>query len=181
MTSALKHGSRAPTTLLLAVALLAALSATGCADRAAGGESRRLEGSAESPTALARRALAALSVGDTALLSSVKLSEAEHNELVWPELPAAAPEVNYPVDLAWQNIQTRNYDAVSSLMHRYTGHDLSLEYVECRGETEEFESFVVMTDCYVGFADGPDSVVERQLFKDILRMNGEHKIFRYYK
>ena len=167
--------------VVAAFALLTSVTVAGCADQASGGESRTLAGSAESPSALASRVLGALSAGDTALLSSVRLTEREHDELVWPELPAASPEVNYPVDLAWQNIQTRNHAAVASLTRAYEGHELGLEYVECRGGTQEFQTFVVLTDCYVGFRDGRDTVVERQLFKDILRMNGEHKIFRFYK
>lgn len=170
-----------PSGALAALVVVGVTLVAGCADRAAGDEAQRLTGSADSPVELARRVLDGLSAGDTAQLSSVRLSEREHNELVWPKLPASAPEADFPVDLAWQNIQLRNSDAQSSLTAQYAGHALSLEYVECRGDPRRFDGFLVLTDCYVGFRDGPDSVVERQLFKDVLNMDGEHKIFRYYK
>ncbi len=152
-----------------------------CADGNASTErAGRLSGAPDSPMSLSVLVLRGLQAEDTTQLAAVRLTEHEHNDLFWPEHPASNPEANFPVDFAWTNIQTRNQDAVEHLLHRYGGRQLDLDYVECRGETEAFETYEVLTDCWVGFqVDG--QFTERQLFKDILVMDGGHKIFRFYK
>jgi len=109
------------------------------------------------------------------------LTAYEHNEVVWPELPAAAPEANFPVDLAWSNIQVRDQSALARIVPTYVGHDPTLHGTECRGSPQHFESFVVLTDCWVLFTlDDATSLVEARLFRDVLLRGGGHKIFRYY-
>lgn len=141
----------------------------------------RLSGSASSLEELATTVLAGLAAADTSLLESVRLTEREHNELVWPELPASAPDIDYPVDLAWGNISTRNRAALGDLDAAYGGHDLRFAEIECRGPTEPFESFVVHTDCWVTLERDGEQIAPQQLFKDVLDWNGGLKIFRYYE
>ncbi len=139
-----------------------------------------LDGAASSLPDLGVEVLEALHVRDTSRLNRVRLTEFEHNELVWPELPASAPEANFPVDFAWDNIQVRNYAALRYLLSEFGA--LNLEYVhsECRGPTERFDSFVVLTDCWVIFSENDLRRHTRQLFKDVLVWDGQYKIFRYY-
>lgn len=161
--------------LLLAVGVLSA----GC-DGPPGAEERLLPGSVDSLEEVGREVLAGLSARDTARLGRIRLTEREHNEAVWPELPASNPAAGFPLDVAWTNIQLRNEKALQRLLTRYGGRRLVLEEVACRGETREFESFQVRTDCGVRFRVNGDTVVREQLFKHVLVWDGEHKIFRYY-
>lgn len=138
-------------------------------------------GSAPSLEALGETVLAALAAGDTAALQAVRLTEAEHNGVVWPELPASSPDVNFPVDQAWENIVLRNRRDMNRILPWYRGRDPELRTVECRGETQEFASFFVLTDCYIVFDAGAEGVLEAQVFKDVVVRNGGHKIFRYYE
>lgn len=138
-------------------------------------------GSARSVEALGETVLAALVAGDTLALEDVRLTEREHNEVVWPELPASRQEVNFPVDLAWENITLRNRRDLFRILPWYAGRSPDLEAVECRGERQEFASFFVLTDCYIVFDAGAEGVLEAQVFKDVLVRNGGHKIFRYYE
>jgi hypothetical protein len=125
--------------------------------------------------------LSALVRGDLATLEGFRLTEHEHNDVVWPELPASAPEVNYPLDFAWQNIQMRNARGLERILPIYRDRDLGFQRVECRGETEHFETFRVLTDCWVVFAAGHrPALFEAQIFKDVLVRGGGLKIFRYY-
>lgn len=156
--------------------VLVVLSMLGCE-----AEPAPFAGSAPSLEALSTLVLDALSHNDLAALEQVRLTEHEHNDIVWPELPAAAPEVNFPVDFAWSNIQLRNQSAVARNDELYEDKTLQLEGVECRGGTETFESFEVLTDCWVTFtADGSQTRYEAQIFKDVLVRGGGYKIFRYY-
>lgn len=141
----------------------------------------RLSGSASSLEELATTVLAGLASADTSTLDAVRLTEHEHNDLVWPELPASDPAVNFPVDLAWENISVRNRAALDDLDAVYTGHELRLVGVECRGDTERFESFVVHTDCWVTLERDGERIPPQQLFKDVLDRDGQLKIFRYYE
>lgn len=141
----------------------------------------RFERASPSLEALGREILAALANGDGGALERFRLTEREHNEVVWPELPASASGVNFPVDYAWLNIQNRNRRALSRLLDLYPGRTLRFESVDCRGKEQRFHSFEVLTDCYVVFTiEGHDLPREAQIFKDVLIRGGGFKIFRYY-
>ena len=164
--------------------LLVAAGAAGCSSGYDGPELPDVEpfpGSAPSLDRLGEEVLAALSAGDSETLERFRLTEHEHNETVWPELPAAAAEVNFPADYAWENIQNRNHRGRERIEPLYRGRDHRFERVECRGETEVFETFAVRTDCWVVFrATFGRQWYEAQIFKDALIRGGGWKIFRYY-
>lgn len=144
-------------------------------------ESLRFVGSAPTLDELGSRVLAALAKSDMAALERIRLTEQEHNRIVWPELPASAPEVNFPVDYAWANIENRNRRGLDRIAPLFANRTLTLRNVECRGRTETFATFRVATDCFVVFgADGSPELWEVQLFKDVVERGGGHKIFRYY-
>jgi len=125
--------------------------------------------------------LEALAAGDTLALEALRLTEEEHNEVVWPELPASRAEANFPVDLAWENITLRNRRDLTRILPWYRGRTARFREVECRGETQEFASFFVRTDCYIVFDTAAEGRLEAQVFKDVLVRNGGYKIFRYYE
>ena len=141
----------------------------------------RLEGAAETLDGLGRMVLGALVRADTLALASVRLTEQEHNEVVWPELPAARPEVNFPLDFAWTNIELRDRRSVSRLLPVFHELDVRFRGVQCRGGIQTFDSFRVLTDCWTLFdVEGREGPFEAQLFKDVVVRGGGHKIFRYY-
>jgi hypothetical protein len=144
-------------------------------------ESAPFEESLESLDALGEAVLNALASRDRVALERLRLTELEHNEVVWPELPASAPEVNFPVDFAWSNIQMRNEVALQRIGSLFGDEPLVFRSVECRGGSEVFETFEVLTDCWVIFErEGVAHPYEAQIFKDVLVRGGGHKIFRYY-
>jgi hypothetical protein len=87
--------------------------------------------------------------------------------------------VNFPVDFAWQNMESRNLRALRRALPVYADRELDFRRVECRGETRRFETFEVLTNCWVSF-DQEGEPYEAQLFKDVLSRGGGLKIFRYY-
>ena len=140
-------------------------------------------GSAESLDELGQAVLSAFAAGDRAALERYRLTEAEHNGVVWPEQPASQGDNPFPLDLAWRNIQLRNQRAVrraaAALAAVRREGDIAYERVDCEGGLRAFQTFSVHTGCYVRF-----SVAGRrykmQLFKDVLVRHGGYKIFRYY-
>ena len=175
-------GGRSLVAVLVSIFTILSTVACGATGDAAEVDERlRFEGSAPSMEVLGRQVLEALTRGDTAALERVRLTELQHNEAVWPELPASAPEVNFPVDYAWTNIQNRNRRALSRTLPAYAQRTLIYDAVECRGETEPFRTFEVHTDCWIVFTSGEDPRRwEVQAFKDVLSRGGGYKIFRYY-
>lgn len=140
-------------------------------------------GSAASLDDLGRGVMDAFEHEDHQALERFRLTEAEHNEQVWPEFPAAKGAHPFPAGLAWRNIQLRNRRAVrrasSALAAARRAGPAEYQSVECRGETEAFATFAVHTDCYVRFGVAGRRY-EMQLFKDVLVRRGGYKIFRYY-
>ena len=140
------------------------------------------DGSMPTLERLAEHVVAALVSEDRPALEQVRLTEHEHNEVVWAELPASAPEVNFPLDYAWTNIQNRNARSLGRILPMYGGREIELELVDCRGERARFESFEVLTDCWLVFRlAGQRDLYEAQVFKDVLVRGGGYKIFRYYE
>lgn len=141
----------------------------------------RFPGSTETIDGLGRAVLEALSRSDTVALAELRLTEREHNDVVWPELPAARPKVNFPIDFAWSNIEMRDRRSLTRLLPVFDGLDAHFRTVQCRGATQTFETFEVLTDCWTIFdVEGREGPFEAQLFKDVLVRGGGHKIFRYY-
>ncbi len=137
-------------------------------------------GSSESLDELGRGIVDAFRADDRDALEAFRLTETEHNTVVWPELPASRAEHSFPLDLAWRNIELRNRRAIPRARGALRrAEPLAFESVECLGETRNFETFVVHTDCYTRFR-ARERLYRIQLFKDVLRRNGGLKIFRYY-
>ena len=139
-------------------------------------------GSAGSLDDLGSGVLEAFARNDLEALQRFRLTENEHNTVIWPELPAA--DAGYPLDLAWRNIQLRNQQAVpraASALRRTIQRAGEPHFlaVACEGEPQSFDTFVVHTECSVRFRAG-DAAYRIQLFKDVLARNGGYKVFRYY-
>lgn len=161
-----------------AAILIVSLAAAACAR--GGVADSPLAGGAASLEALADSAWAAVVRADTAAMERLRLTEQEHNEHVWPQLPAADPAAGFPVDLAWENISMRDAAARMRLLGRFERAELSVQDVACEGE-QRFEGFRVLTDCAVHLHDpATGSVTPFQLFRDVVVRGGTHKIFRYY-
>lgn len=143
--------------------------------------------SAGSVQEVGQRALAGLVASNAADLELLRLTEHEHNDVLWPELPASDPALNVPLDWAWGDIETRNQAALRRIERWFQGRDLEFENAECVGETQEFRTFRVLTDCWVAFRllqageDASETKEARvQLFKDVVERGGGYKIFRFY-
>lgn len=182
-----RPGRGAFVTWMLLVAITAASGCSASEDGsdgdtpAPGGVELRFPGATETLEDLGRTALEAVMRADTVTLARLRLTEHEHNAVVWPELPASRPEVNFPIDFAWTNIELRDRRSVGRLLPMFDDVEARFRAVQCRGATQTFESFHVLTDCWTIFdVEGREGPFEAQLFKDVLVRGGGHKIFRYY-
>lgn len=158
--------------------LAAALAAAGCRPEPAA--EPRLTHGATSLEALGDSVWRAIVAGDAPTLTRMRVTEYEHNQLMWPEMPASAPEANFPVEMAWQNIQTRNRAALADLGSAYGGSDLQLEETRCHGDPRAFGSFEALTGCVLHLT-GPGGEPHRlEAFRYVVVMDGRYKVVRYY-
>jgi hypothetical protein len=144
------------------------------------GTAEAFAGSASALLEVGEGAVAALTRDDEPALEALRLSAHEHNDVVWPELPASDPALNVPLDWVWGDIETRNRAALGLLRPLFRGHVVEVLGVECMGATQEFETFRVHTDCWVTLRDPEWGDARIQLFRDVLERGGGFKIFRYY-
>jgi hypothetical protein len=157
-------------------AALLALSA--CAEPA--GEPLVLQSGASSLDELGVGVVAALEAGDTARLAGYRVTEAEHNERLWPYFPAARQSPPIGVGFAWQNIQLRNAAALERLLPRFRGKAFRVVGTECKGGPEEYGAFRVLRDCAIRIAWIEEGVPRTiRPFRSVVVANGRYKLIRY--
>lgn len=171
-------GSAGATVGVAGIALVFGVAACGTAP---GGPDAPFPGSAASLDDLGRGVFESFVQNDREALEAFRLTEEEHNTVVWPELPAAQAEEPFPLDLAWRNIELRNGRAVPRAANALRRADAeTFEGTECEGAVQPFQTFVVHTDCRVRFRATGGERYRVLLFKDALERNGGYKVFRYY-
>ena len=163
---------------LLSFSLLMSIGCSAEVAEMPSAEIAAFSGSAPTLDYLGEAVLRAFTLGDTLALEALRLSEAEHNDVIFPELPAGV--TGYPIDLAWQNIELRNARALERQLPRFSARGVTYIGTQCRGPQQAFETFVVETDCWVLFDDDEWGASEVQFFKDVTVRGGGLKLFRYY-
>ena len=164
---------------LLGSALLAGCGAQTDA-ASAGPGAAAFGGSASSLDDLGERVWQAVVVGDSAALARLRLSEAQHNDTVWLEMPASDPGIGFPVDLAWLNIESRNRAALEAVLSRYAESSLQPIGTTC-DSVRSHASFTVHSRCTVALRDGASGERhELELFRHALERDGGWKVVRYY-
>ena len=153
-----------------AVALWAAAVASGCGDAGA----PRLTDGARSLDALTDAFAAAVMAQDTAAMHTLRVTEREHTELLWPEFPASRN--NYSAEFAWENLDRSSVKDAARIADDHGGAPRRVVATECRRGVTEYDTFRIHGDCWVVWAapdDGRDTV---KLFGSIVEMDGRYKV-----
>lgn len=172
--------ARSTLSRLLLLAVLVPLAGCGPSDAGAAA-APRLAGGTATIEGLGEQVWGALVAGDTAGLEALRLTRREHDELVWPEQPAARqPSATANLGFWWDNIQTRNGAAVDDLIRSHRGSTARLVATRCAGEPRRYETFQALTDCHLVLEDGDGSARRVRAFRHVILMDGRHKLVRYY-
>lgn len=179
------RGTRRVPLVALAWGCLSLVSACSGAEATPPAQVDPFPGAVSTLDEVGERALVGLTAGDAETLAALRLTEFEHNEVLWPELPASDPAANVQVDWVWGDIETRNRAALGRIGPWFEGRPVEFRGVECRGETQRFQTFRVFRDCWVAFrasgrGEAGARLFQAQLFKDVVERGGGYKIFRYY-
>ena len=133
----------------------------------------------ESPEALARGVLDALSANDAARLRALQLSEEEFKLHVWPELPVSRPERNVPFEYAWGQLKQRSDGSLQTTLSRYAGRTLTFRRTRFTGETTKYASFEVMRDSEIIAADETGRELILRLSGSAMLKAGRYKLYSY--
>lgn len=138
-------------------------------------------GGAVSLDSLAADVVAALAAGDTAALEGFRVTEREHNELLFPSFPAAREDPPFPAFLAWENIQTRNASALYGWIPTFRQDPATFAGVECTGAPERYPTFTIHQECAVSLRRGDGTTGRATLFRSAVEMDGRFKVIRYHR
>ena len=121
--------------------------------------------------------LEGLAAGDTSRLARLALSERELRETVWPELPAARPEVGMPWEYFWRDHAQRNAGHLRSIVSQHGGRGYELAAVSFDGR-DTYGAITIHKETALDLhtAAGPLRV---RLFGSMAEMHGRWKLYSY--
>ncbi len=132
----------------------------------------------ESPAAVARAVLEAVTTGNSGALAALALSEQEFREHVWPELPAARPERNLPFSYVWGDLHQKSDASLAATVAKYRGQPLS--FVDVRlGEVTRYQSYAVHRDTVVVVQKADGTTEDIRVCGSLLEQGGRWKVFSY--
>ena len=164
-----------------ALALVAALTSAGAVSSGCGtlATGPTLSSTLESPDALARAVVGALTTRDLARLQALAVTEKEFRTLVWPYLPASQPILGLPVDYAWRDHATKSAADLRTTLERHGGRALHVVEVASLGETTEYGPFRIRRDTVVTVRDEAGETARLRLFGSVIEQAGRVKVFSY--
>ncbi len=172
--------SRVAGGLLLASALVSISCNPAPAESGAANLEPALSFTFDSPEALARAVLKAFAEEDVETLKGLPLSKEEFRVHVWPKLPASRPERNLPFDYGWTDLHQKSVNSIATNFAHYKGRKLELLSIGFKGETTDYENFVVHRESMMRVKDRKSGKeLDLALFGSVLEWNGRYKIFSY--
>lgn len=138
-----------------------------------------LAGGADSPEALTRALLAAITARDTGALRGLVLSRAEFAWLYYPHTIYVRPPYELGPELVWMQQLSGSSTGATRLFQRYGGSAMRLDALLCPDSiTVEGPNRLVM-GCRVRFAAADSAPREMRLFGALLNRDGRYKFLTY--
>lgn len=133
----------------------------------------------ESPEAVARAVVKALSERNLEGLRSLALTRDEFRVLVWPKLPASRPERNLPMDYVWDELAAKSDASLRARLAGWQDRGFSLVSVEFKGEITDHGTYIVHRDTVLTLKDRDGRQEAGRLFGSIIQQRGRYKVFSY--
>lgn len=143
-------------------------------------EATGLEGGAESPEALARGFLAAVSARDTAALRRMVLTRAEFAWLLFPDHRYSEPPYELDPAIYWLQVTAESGKGLERVLQRYGGAPLTLQRLECSADTLQMlrGPTRLLGPCAVRYRTA-DRTISRRLFGSVIARDGRVKFVSY--
>lgn len=172
--------SRGALPAILSVAAVAAVAALVASGVLAGCQRvPTLANTFASPEEVARAVVSGLTARDVDRLAALALTEDEFRWLVWPKLPTSRPGRNIPWDYAWNDLRTKSVMQLQARVHEWEDRGYTLVRIDFKGETTDYETFVVRRDSVVTLRDRDGRESQGRLFGSIIEQRGRFKVFSY--
>jgi hypothetical protein len=133
----------------------------------------------DSPEALGREVLDALSRRDRARLDELALSEEEFRDVVWPQLPASRPERGWPFDYVWGDLHQKSVGYLGATLEGLGGQRLELIGIRFTGETTDYAAFLVHEDSILDVRTPAGETRRIRAFGSMIEHDGRVKVFSY--
>jgi hypothetical protein len=138
---------------------------------------RPLQHPSRSVDELMTKMLAALEARDLPGLEQLRVTEAEHTELLWPEFPAK--DHNVQPNFAWDMLNSRSHIGAGRAIGDYGGQELILVGVEFIRDTERYPSFVLHRGTLVHARTQTGDRIDLPFLGSVLELDGQFKFLSF--
>lgn len=138
-----------------------------------------LEGMWPSSRAAAQAVADALASRDLPALETLAVTESEFREIIWPHLPASAPETGMPADYVWSDTNIRSRGALAGRLVEYGGTNLTVEGVRFAGATSDHGAFKVHRKTHLTVRDMEGREMEVRMIGSMIESAQGWKVYSY--
>jgi hypothetical protein len=140
-------------------------------------DERKLFHAATSVEDLVRQVLAAVDAEDMQGLTDLRVTEREHNELLWPEF--SAKDHNVDLDFAWDMLNTRSHTNQGRTIGTWRGQGLDFTAVRFERGVESYKTFTLHRGTLVAARTAQGGDVDLRFIGSILELDGQFKVLSY--
>lgn len=133
----------------------------------------------ESPEAVSRAVVKALSERNLAALRALALTRDEFEVLVWPKLPASRPERNLPMDYVWDELAAKSDASLRARLAGWQDRGFAIVAVEFKGAVTDHGTYIVHRDTVLTLKDRDGREEAGRLFGSMIQQRGRYKVFSY--
>jgi len=140
----------------------------------------RLENAQPSAWALAELVLLALEERDAVTLNSLRITEREYKEIIFPEFPQAQPGHNIPVDFPWFHLNLKSLSGLQDAVDSYGGEEYELLDVFPTQGIDQHRTFRILKKVELRVrrkADGKEAQI--RVFGSVVDLGGQYKILSF--
>jgi hypothetical protein len=147
------------------------------APKAEAAPARSLVHASRSVDELMTKLLAALAARDLDALERLRVTEAEHTNLLWPEFPAK--DHNVQPALAWDMLNSRSHIGAGRAIGDWGGQELELLGVEFTRDTERYPTFVLHRGTLVHARASTGETLDLPFCGSVLELDGQWKLLSF--
>jgi hypothetical protein len=116
---------------------------------------------------------------DEELLNSLRVTEREYKEILFPEFPAAAG--NAPPEFHWFLTNTHSRAGIENALGTWGGEDFELVDVVVTQGTTDYRTFRILNKVELKVKDrkGGPEIRQLRIFGSVVELKGQYKILSF--
>lgn len=133
----------------------------------------------ESPEALVAAVVSAAAGGDAAALAEFRVTELEHERLLWPWFESSDPARNVPHGFAYTNLDNRSRKGQRALAQGLQDGPWTVETITHTRPDDVYTEFVLHPGTVVALRAAGDRRHQTQLLGSVVEFDGRFKLLSY--